>query len=65
MCHPDYKIGNSKEFPTTFSHKYQLKSRFSIDNPYIEEDFRDKSIKQAKLDMIEKEKGSFTANASP
>ena len=42
---PDCSHGNSKEFPGYFAHNHQLKSRFSFDNPYIEENFRDKSIK--------------------
>ena len=45
---PDCSHGYSKEFPTYFHHKHQLTSRISIDNPYVEPDFRDKTIQENK-----------------
>ncbi len=48
---PDCSHGNSNEFPTYFHNKHQLKSRLSIDNPYVEEDFRDKTIKEVRRTM--------------
>eukprot|EP00347_Sterkiella_histriomuscorum_P009447 403341183 len=49
---PDCTSGVSKEFPTYFKNQHQLKSRISLDNPYIEEDFRAKSIIQARKQSL-------------
>lgn len=40
LCLPDCTSGVSKEFPSCFEYKGQLKSRFSIDHPYCDDDFR-------------------------
>ncbi|CDW86094.1 UNKNOWN [Stylonychia lemnae] len=53
LCLPDCSSGVSKEFPTYFKNDHQLRSRISLDNPYIEEDFRDKTINNARRGSLQ------------